>query len=42
VRHSAKQGAEVSVSSPDEFKALIENEIVKWSKIIQQTGITAE
>jgi len=38
----AKQGAEVIVSSPDEFKALIENEIVKWSKIIQQTGITAE
>jgi tripartite-type tricarboxylate transporter receptor subunit TctC len=38
----AKQGAEVIVSGPDEFKALIENEIVKWSKIIQQTGITAE
>lgn len=35
----AKQGAEVMTSSSDEFKALIELEIDKWSKVIQRAGI---
>jgi tripartite-type tricarboxylate transporter receptor subunit TctC len=38
----AKQGAEVVTSTPDEFKTLVENDIVKWSKLIQEAGITAE
>jgi tripartite-type tricarboxylate transporter receptor subunit TctC len=38
----AKQGAEVVTSSPDAFKSLVENEVAKWSKVIQDTGITAE
>jgi tripartite-type tricarboxylate transporter receptor subunit TctC len=38
----ARQGAEVVTSTPDEFKKLVENDIEKWSKVIQDTGITAE
>ena len=38
----AKQGAEVVTSTPDEFKKLVENEVVKWSKVMQEAGITSE
>jgi tripartite-type tricarboxylate transporter receptor subunit TctC len=38
----ARQGAEVITSTPDEFKMLVQKDIEKWSKIIQETGITAE
>jgi tripartite-type tricarboxylate transporter receptor subunit TctC len=38
----AKQGAEVLTSTPDELKQIVENDIVKWAKVIQETGITAE
>ena len=38
----ARQGAEVMTSTPDEFKTLVENEVAKWSKVIQQAGITVE
>jgi tripartite-type tricarboxylate transporter receptor subunit TctC len=38
----AKQGAEVVTSTPDEFKKRVENDIAKWSKVIQEAGITAE
>jgi len=38
----AKQGAEVVTSRPDEFKKLVEDEVVKWSKVIQDAGITSE
>jgi tripartite-type tricarboxylate transporter receptor subunit TctC len=38
----AKQGAEVVTSTPDAFKKLVENDLAKWSKVIQDTGITAE
>jgi tripartite-type tricarboxylate transporter receptor subunit TctC len=38
----AKQGAEVATSTPDEFKRIVEKDIEKWSKLIQDTGITAE
>ena len=38
----AQQGAEIMTSSSDEFKTLVEQEIDKWSKVIQHAGITAE
>ena len=38
----AKQGAEVITSTPDELKMLVQKDIEKWSKVIQETGITAE
>lgn len=38
----AKQGAEVVTSSPDTFRTLVENDVAKWSKVIQDTGITTE
>jgi tripartite-type tricarboxylate transporter receptor subunit TctC len=38
----AKQGAEVVTSTPDAFKKLVENDLAKWSKVIQDAGITAE
>ena len=38
----AGQGAEVVTSTPDELKKLVEKDVEKWSKIIQETGITAE
>ena len=38
----AKQGAEVVTSTPDEFKKLVEKDVEKWSKMMQETGITAE
>jgi tripartite-type tricarboxylate transporter receptor subunit TctC len=38
----AKQGAEVITSTPDELKMLVQKDIEKWSKFIQETGITAE
>jgi tripartite-type tricarboxylate transporter receptor subunit TctC len=37
-----KQGADVVTSTPDAFKTLLETDIAKWSKVIQDTGITAE
>jgi tripartite-type tricarboxylate transporter receptor subunit TctC len=37
-----RQGAEVVTSSPDGFKTLVESDIAKWSKVVQDTGITAE
>jgi len=38
----AQQGVEIMTSSSDEFKTLVEQEIDKWSKVIQHAGITAE
>jgi len=38
----AQQGAEIMTSSSDEFKTLVEQEIDKWSKVIQHAGVTAE
>ena len=37
-----KQGADVVTSSPDAFKTLVETDIAKWAKVVQDTGITAE
>ena len=38
----AKQGAEVLTSTPGELKKLVESDLEKWSKVIQETGITVE
>jgi tripartite-type tricarboxylate transporter receptor subunit TctC len=35
-------GAEVVDSTPDEFKTFIRDEIAKWSKVIKQSGASAE
>jgi tripartite-type tricarboxylate transporter receptor subunit TctC len=37
-----KQGADVVTSSPDALKTIVESDIAKWSKVVQDTGITAE
>jgi len=37
-----EMGADVIVNSPQEFTAQIKNEITKWSKVIQQSGIKVE
>jgi len=37
-----KQGAEVVTSTADEFKRVVEKDLERWSKVIQETGITAE
>jgi len=38
----AKQGAEVVTSTPDELKRIVERDIKKWARLIQDAGITAE
>jgi tripartite-type tricarboxylate transporter receptor subunit TctC len=38
----ARQGAEVLVSSPAELKKLVEDDLQKWSKVIQEIGITVQ
>jgi tripartite-type tricarboxylate transporter receptor subunit TctC len=38
----AKQGAEVVTSTPDELKRIVERDIEKWARLIQDAGITAE
>ncbi|HYH41318.1 MAG TPA: tripartite tricarboxylate transporter substrate binding protein [Burkholderiales bacterium] len=35
-------GAEPSVSRPEEFAAFIRSEVVKWAKVVKDSGITAE
>ena len=37
-----KQGAEVAPSTPEELRAFVASELVKWTKIIKEAGITAE
>ena len=34
----AAQGAEVRASTPDQFGALIRSEIVRWGKVVQESG----
>lgn len=38
----AKQGTELTSSTPDEFAAYIEADIAKWEKVIRQAGIKAQ
>jgi tripartite-type tricarboxylate transporter receptor subunit TctC len=37
-----KDGAEVIASSPEQFKKLISDEVIQWSKVIKQAGIKAD
>ena len=37
-----KQGAEVAPSTPEELRAFVASELVKWSKVIKEAGITAD
>ena len=36
------QGVELVPSTPEEFGAFIRQDIAKWSKVIQSTGLRAE
>jgi len=38
----ASQGADIVASSPTVFAGRVNNEIVKWRKVIQDAGIKAE
>ena len=38
----AEQGADIVVGSPEAFGKLVQSEIVKWGKLIQQAKITAD
>ena len=38
----ASQGADIVASSPAVFAARVQNEIVKWRKVIQDAGIKPE
>lgn len=37
-----KQGAEVAPSTPDELRAFVKSELVKWTKVIKDGGIKAD
>ncbi|MCE9640631.1 MAG: tripartite tricarboxylate transporter substrate binding protein [Betaproteobacteria bacterium] len=37
-----KQGAEVAPSTPDELRAFVRSELVKWTKVIKDAGIKAD
>ncbi|MCX7135777.1 MAG: tripartite tricarboxylate transporter substrate binding protein [Proteobacteria bacterium] len=37
-----KQGAEVALSTPDELRAFVKSELVKWTKVIKDAGIKAD
>ena len=38
----AKQGADVVTSTPEEFRTIVERDIEKWAKVIQEAGISAD
>jgi tripartite-type tricarboxylate transporter receptor subunit TctC len=38
----AQQGAEPVATSPDQLAAFQKSEIAKWSKVIKESGVTAE
>jgi tripartite-type tricarboxylate transporter receptor subunit TctC len=35
-------GAEVVGGTPEAFGAYIDSEVVRWAKVLKETGITAE
>lgn len=41
-RHFDAQGLTVRTSTPDEFRALIRSETVKWAKVVKDAGIKAQ
>jgi tripartite-type tricarboxylate transporter receptor subunit TctC len=40
--HFADQGADAATNTPDQFAAYIKSEIVKWAKLIKETGVKSE
>ena len=36
----ATQGAEPLISSPDEFLAILQADLVKWAKVVKSAGVT--
>ena len=43
VRESlGKQGMDVVTSTPEQFAALVKSDLARWSKLVKDTGITAE
>jgi tripartite-type tricarboxylate transporter receptor subunit TctC len=38
----AQQGTEPLGSTPDEYGAYIDKELTRWSKVVQDTGVTLE
>jgi tripartite-type tricarboxylate transporter receptor subunit TctC len=38
----AKQGAEVATSTPEELRKIVHSDLEKWSKVIQEIGITVQ
>ena len=36
------EGAEVSADTPEQFTAYVKNEMIKWAKVVQQSGARAE
>ena len=36
----ATQGAEPLITSPDEFLALLQADVVKWAKVVKGAGVT--
>jgi tripartite-type tricarboxylate transporter receptor subunit TctC len=38
----AKQGAEVATSTPEELRKIVHDDLEKWSKVIQEIGITVQ
>jgi len=37
-----RQGVEARSNSPAEFKAFMQSELVKWAKVVKDSGATAE
>ena len=42
VKQVESQGAYITLTSPDEFSKFLASELVKWKRVAQQSGITAE
>lgn len=42
VKRMEEHGAEVSTSSPEQLKSLVQSELVKWKRVVQQAKLTAE
>jgi tripartite-type tricarboxylate transporter receptor subunit TctC len=38
----ADQGADAATNTPEQFAAYIKSEIVKWAKLIKETGVKSE
>ena len=36
------EGGEITPGTPEEFAAFLKSEVVKWAKVVKQSGITPE